>query len=81
MCPNADTFMVSCTEGKLNIVVDGSSQLYVTLDHKTSHNWVNFLETEMDTSSESRINKLPIDEYLAKRQLFGNLEFEGAKKI
>ncbi len=46
-----------------------------------------FVEIEIYTSSESRINKLSIDvwfvrkgQYLAEMQLFENLESEGAKK-
>ncbi len=46
-----------------------------------------FLKIEIDTSSESRINKLSIDvwfvrigQYLAEIQLFEKLESEGAKK-
>ncbi len=58
----------------------------VTLDLKTSHKG-QFLEIEIYTSYESWINKLSIDvwfdmigQYLAKIQLFENLESEGAKK-
>ncbi len=59
---------------------------HVTQDHKTSLKCT-FLEIETYTSSESWINKLPIDvwyirsgQYLAEMQLFENLESEGAKK-
>jgi len=58
---------------------------YVTLDHKTSLK-CQFFEIKIYNSSESWINKLPIDvwfvrikQYLA--ELFENLESEGAKKI
>ncbi len=58
----------------------------MTLDHKTNLK-CQFNEIEMYTSSESCINKLSIDiwfvriwQYLAKIQLFENLESEGAKK-
>ncbi len=60
--------------------------IYVTLDHKTSHKG-QFFKIENYTSSESWINKLSIDvwfvmigQYLAEIQLFENLESEGAKK-
>ncbi len=59
---------------------------FVTLNHKTSHKGTVF-EFEIYTSHESWINKLSIDvwfvrigQYLAERQLFENLESEGAKK-
>ncbi len=62
-------------------------QIYVTLDHKTSHEGQFFL-IEIYTSSEIWINNLSIDvwfvrigQYLAEIQLFENLESEGAKKI
>ncbi len=57
---------------------------YVTLDHKSSLKCQSF-EIKIYNSSESWINKLPIDvwfvwikQYLA--ELFENLESEGAKK-
>ncbi len=57
--------------------------LYMTQDHKTSHKG-QFLEIDIYSSSESWINKLPIDvwfirirQYLAEIQLFENLESEG----
>ncbi len=60
--------------------------LYVTLEHKTSHE-SQFFEIEIYASSESWINNLSIDvwfvmigQYLAEIQLFENLESEGAKK-
>ncbi len=57
---------------------------FVTLDHKTSHKG-KFFEIEIYSSSESWINKLSIDvwigQYLAKIQLFENLESEGAKNL
>ncbi len=60
--------------------------LYVTRDHKTSHKG-QFYEIEIYTSSESWINKLPIEvwfviigQYLGDKQLFENLDSEGAKK-
>ncbi len=71
-----------------NSVVNTSSRnfkivLYVTLDHKTSHNG-QFVLIEI---YKSWINKLSIDvwfvrigQYLAEMQLFENLESEGAKK-
>ncbi len=49
---------------------------------------VNFFKIEMYASSESWINELSIDvwsvmiwQYLAEKQLFENLESEGAKKL
>ncbi len=64
-----------------------SSLLFVTLDHKTRVIRVNSLNIEIYTSSESWINKFPIDvwfvrigQYLAEIQLFENLESEGKKK-
>ncbi len=55
----------------------------MTLDHKTSHKG-QFLKIEIYISSESWINKLFIDiwfgQYLAEKQLFENLESEGAKQ-
>ncbi len=58
---------------------DSTNFLYVTLDHKTSHK-SQFFEFETSTSSESWINKIPIDvwfvmigQYLAEIQLFENL--------
>ncbi len=69
-----------------NIYCTHSIYIFVTLDHKTSHEG-KFFEIEMYTSSESSINKLSIDvwfvmrgQYLAEIQLFENLESEGAKK-
>ncbi len=60
--------------------------IFVTLDHKTSREG-QFFETEIYTSSESWINKPSIDawfvrieQYLAKIQLFENMESEVAKK-
>ncbi len=60
--------------------------LYVTLDHKTSHEG-QFFEIGIYTSSEIWINKLSVDvwfvrigQYLAELQLFENLESESAKK-
>ncbi len=62
--------------------------IFVTLDHKTSREG-QFFEIEIYTSSESWINKPSIDawfvrnrigQYLAKIQLFENLESEVAKK-
>ncbi len=57
---------------------------FVTLDHKTSHKG-QFFEIEIYSWSESWINKLSIDvwigQYLAKIQLFENLESEGAKNL
>ncbi len=48
---------------------------FVTLDHKTSHKG-NFFEIEVYTSSESWINKYKyINKYLAKIQLFENLDW------
>ncbi len=60
---------------------------YVSLNHKTNHKGP-FFEIEIYTSPESLINKLVfnfvwfvrIGQYLAKIQLFENLESEGAKK-
>ncbi len=56
------------------------------MDHKTSYKG-QFSEIEIYTSSENWINKLSINvwflrigQYLAKIQLFENLESEGAKK-
>ncbi len=58
--------------------------LYVTLDHKTSHKG-QFFDIEIYTSSESWINKLSIwfvriGQYLPEKLLFENLESEAAKK-
>ncbi len=51
----------------------------MTLDHKTSHKG-QFFEIEIYTSSESRINKLSIDNItIDEIQLFEYLESEGAK--
>ncbi len=53
------------------------------MDHKTCHDG-QFSEIEVYTSSEICINNISIDvlfgQYLAERQLFENLESEGAKK-
>ncbi len=54
--------------------------LYVTLDHKASHKGQCF-EIEIYTSSESWINKLSIDVWFVRTQLFENLESGGCKKI
>ncbi len=58
----------------------------MTLDHKTSHKG-QFVEIEIYTSPERWINNISVDvcfvrirQYLAERQLFENMEFEGAKK-
>ncbi len=58
----------------------------MTLDPKTSHKG-QFFKIEIYTSYKSVINKLYIDvwfirigQYLAEKQLFENLESEGAKK-
>ncbi len=55
----------------------------LTLDHKSSHKGI-FFEIEIYTLSKSWINKLSmlcLGQYLAKIQLFENLESECAKKI
>ncbi len=56
------------------------------MDHKISHKGT-FLETDIYTSYESRINELYIDvwfvrirQYLVEMQLFENMESESAKK-
>ncbi len=58
----------------------------LTLDHKTSHKGI-FFETMIYTKYARWINTISIDvwfvmigQYLAKIQLFENLESEGAKK-
>ncbi len=60
----------------------GPKEIFVTLDHKTSHKG-QFVKIEIYTSSESWINMLSIvriGQYLAEMQLFEYLESEGAKK-